>query len=319
MVDLPVDRAALQRFEDLFNPLQPETGPLPAKVLGYGEISTVLAIDSLSPHLAFKRMAMFETESEAAAYTALYAEAMAVLTEVVGLQTVPGALIQIRGVNGRPIIYLVQPKLNPQAIASRAMHLLAAADQVRLFTAVLHEICRVFSFNQAQSGLVALGLDGQMSNWVVRDFAGATLPEPIILEFLDTSSPLVQKNGVEQLDAELFLRSAPAFLRWLLRWLFLQDVVTRYYNARKVSIDLLGNLYKEQLPDLVPAFVTIANQILQEQFPQVEPITVKDVAAYYREDAMIWRVYLTFRRLDRWLHRLFRKPYPYVLPGHIKR
>lgn len=104
-----------------------------------------------------------------------------------------------------------------------------------------------------------------------------------------------------------------------MRWLFLQDVVTRYYDARKVSIDLLGNLYKEQLPDLVPAFVTITNQILPEHFPQVEPITVNDVAPYYREDTMIWRVYLTFRRLDRWLHRFFRKPYPYVLPGYIKR
>lgn len=101
----------------------------------------MLAIDSLSPHLAFKRIAMFETETEAAAYTALYAEAMAILAGEVGLQTVPGELIQTRGVNGRPIIYLVQPKLNPQTIASRAMHLLAAVNQVRLFTAVLQEIC----------------------------------------------------------------------------------------------------------------------------------------------------------------------------------
>jgi hypothetical protein len=158
-----------------------------------------------------------------------------------------------------------------------------------------------------------------MSNWAVQNLADGQLPNPITLQYLDTSSPLMQKNGVEQLDVELFLRSAPSFLRWLLRWLFLEDVATRYYDMRQVIIDLLGNLYKEQLPDLVPSCVTIANQFLGDGFSTVATITVKDVESYYREDAMIWRIYLTSRRFDRWLHRLFGKPYPYVLPGHIKR
>ena len=32
-----------------------------------------------------------------------------------------------------------------------------------------------------------------------------------------------------------------------------------------------------------------------------------------------WTVYLGFRRIDRRLHRLVGKPYPYVLPGRIDR
>lgn len=319
MTEITINQQVVQEFEDQFDPLHPETGQMPAKVLGYGEISTVLAIDSLSTAVAFKRMAMFDTEAEAAAYMALYAEVMTILAKEVGLQIVPGEMVPVRGVHGRPIIYLVQPKLNPQTIASKTLHLLDGEEQERLFTAVLHEIGRIFTFNQQHKGELALGLDGQMSNWAVQNLTGTQLPDPITLEYLDTSSPIMQKNGVEQLDVELFLRSAPSFLRWLLRWLFLEDVATRYYDLRKVVIDLLANLYKEQLPNLVPACVTIANHFLSDSFPTVGSITVKDVTSYYREDAMIWRTYLAFRRFDRWLHRLFGKPYPYVLPGHIKR
>ena len=44
-----------------------------------------------------------------------------------------------------------------------------------------------------------------------------------------------------------------------------------------------------------------------------------EVANYYKEDARIWTIYLTFRRLDRWIHRLLGIPYPYVLPGPVDR
>jgi hypothetical protein len=44
------------------------------------------------------------------------------------------------------------------------------------------------------------------------------------------------------------------------------------------------------------------------------------VRAYYREDALIWTLYLSMRRLDRWLHtNLLRREYPYILPGKTKR
>ena len=46
---------------------------------------------------------------------------------------------------------------------------------------------------------------------------------------------------------------------------------------------------------------------------------LKEIQAYYRQDAWIWRFYLAFRRIDRYLHRLLGKDYPYVLPGKTKR
>lgn len=314
-----IQPAALHAFEVQFDPLHPEAGPVPARVLGYGEMSAALAIDSLDDGAAFKRMPMFHTAVEAAAYTALYTEAMTLLQEQVGLRPVPGEPVTVPGIDGRPVLYLVQPKLKPQAIANQALPALAADEQRRLFTAVLGEIARVFAFNRAHAGRLEIGLDGQLSNWVIEDFQGGPLPEPVTLAYLDTSSPLVQKNGVEQLDPELFLRSAPAFLRWIIRGLFLQDVLTRYYDQRLVVIDLIANLYKEQLPALVPDFVAQANEFWAASGTAVAPITVPEVQSYYRQDALIWRVYLAARRFDRFWHRLLGKRYPYLLPGKIKR
>ncbi len=314
-----IESARLQAFEAQFDPLKPEAGAMPARILGYGEISTVLAIDALDGTLAFKRMPMFVDEAEADAYVVLYHEAMGLLAQRVGLQPVSGDTMLVWGPDGRPVIYLIQPKLNPQAIASQALHRLPAAEQERLFTAVFHEVDKVFRFNQAYRGRLEMGMDGQLSNWVISDYDGTALPDVMQLAYLDTSSPLMQKEGVEQLDPELFLRSAPSFMRWIIRWLFLADVLMRYYDQRLVIIDLIANLYKEQLPDLVPRFVTLANGLLADAGQPIEPIRLSEVQAYYREDALIWQVYLTFRRIDRFLHRLWRKRYPYVLPGRIRR
>jgi len=124
-------------------------------------------------------------------------------------------------------------------------------------------------------------------------------------------------RGQEQLNPELFLRSAPSFLVWLIRWLFLPDVMTRYYDFRQVVMDLVANFYKEQRPDLIPLVLEVVNGPLVEgDFP---PLTVEEVQRYYRQDAWIWRTYLSFRKVDRALHHLIRRPYPYILPEKIRR
>ena len=44
------------------------------------------------------------------------------------------------------------------------------------------------------------------------------------------------------------------------------------------------------------------------------------VEKYYKEDKLIWSLFLAFRKLDRWLKTvLFRKRYEFILPGKIKR
>jgi hypothetical protein len=159
-----------------------------------------------------------------------------------------------------------------------------------------------------------------MSNWAVPGGGdSAALAQP---RYLDTSTPLYRVDGREQLDLELFLRSAPSFLRWILRALYLKDVVNRYYDFRLVAVDLAANFYKEQVPNLVPDAVAVVNAFWAGEAADLDlaPITVKEVEDYYRQDKQIWTVYQAMRRLDRALTtRLLRKPYPYILPGVIRR
>jgi len=113
-----------------------------------------------------------------------------------------------------------------------------------------------------------------------------------------------------------------SFLVWLIRWLFLEEVMTRYYDFRRVTIDLIANFYKEQRPEFIPMLMDTANRFFAAQEAQsgMAPITQKEIVSYYREDATIWRVYLAFRKIDRFLHlKILRRPYVYILPGKIKR
>lgn len=321
--ELLVDRALLERFEAGLQPRHPEQSAIPARVMGYGEISTVLRIEAPGQaHLAYKRMPMFHSVAEAGAYEVLYREYLRVLEEQIGITAVPSRLLRLGDEQHaeRVTVYIVQELLPVSSIAHKTIHLLDEAGAELLLRAVLAEIRKVFAFNRENGTAVQLGFDGQLSNWAVRGFdpEQRRLPDPIRLLYIDTSSPLMRLNDKEQLDPELFLRSAPSFLRPIIRALFLEDVVTRYYDLRKVTIDLAANLYKEQRADLVPTAVALANEMLA-QVPGNTPITAKEVRSYYREDAFIWRFYLAARKIDRSLHQLLSKPYPYLLPDKVQR
>ncbi len=56
------DEDLVARFEAGINPFDPERSRIPARVLGYGEISTVLTINEGNPNLVYKRMPMFQSE-----------------------------------------------------------------------------------------------------------------------------------------------------------------------------------------------------------------------------------------------------------------
>jgi hypothetical protein len=312
-------------FERGFNPRHPEQSVIPAKVLGYGEISTVLEIDTEELRgLACKRMPMFLDVAEVENYLKLYREYIDVLGHQVGLNIASGETLWIRDrEHGRVTAYILQEKIPHGTIGHQAIHTLPKEKVLLLIRAVLIELKKVFDFNTEHRGEIEVGIDGQISNWAITGFnpQKPALEEPVKLIYFDTSTPLTRKNGEEQLDPELFLRSAPSFLVWILRLLFVEDVMTRYYDFRRVAVDLIANFYKEQRSELIPDLIIEVNNILSSHGSEEEftPITIKEIHSYYREDAMIWRLYLAFRKVDRSLHRLLGRSYPYVLPETIKR
>jgi len=308
----------LQAFEDELNPSDPEIHKMLRQVLGYGEISTVFELaEPAFAGFAFKRMSIFETAVELQEYLATYDEYHLLLKEKIGIKLPTHGYAACVNKSGRPIFYILQEKAGSETIGHNALSTLSVDEAIGLFAQVLHEFGKVYAFNQAQSKY-EVAIDGQMSNWAIVQNDDATSH----LIYIDTSTPIYRISGIDQLDPTLFLRSAPSFLRWILRLFFLEDVVNRYYDLRQVIVDLLGNLHKENLAYLIPTFIPIANDFLDTDLASLRPahITENEVKAYYNEDRRIWALYANMRRLDRFLHNhLFRKQYPYILPGKGKR
>lgn len=325
MPERSIDPDVLRRFEAGLDPRCPERSAVPAIVLGYGEISTVFEIDTPGARgWALKRMPMFRDEREAQTYASLYRDYVRVLTDQVGLPVAGGDVVQLVDPgHERVVLYIAQEKMPPQSIGHRAIHCLPAAEVTRLVRAVLAQLLKAFDFNRAHRGVLELGIDGQISNWAIVGFdpAAGVLPAAVELTYLDTSTPLMRRNGREQLDPELLMRSAPSFMLWLIRRAFLPEVMARYYDFRRVATDLVANFYKEGRSELVPGLVETVNRFFAEEAAgeDLKPLSAGELAGYYRFDALIWRVFLALRKLDRWVHGVRGRQYPYILPGKISR
>ena len=304
-----VDEELLHRFEAGLNPQNIENSPIPATILGFGEISAIFQLTD-NKKVAFKRMPLFSERSSAERYARRFEEYCLLLIEA-GLELPEHQTVVIQ-VPGRPVVcYIAQQRFPLERFGHRLIHHLPSKQILSLIEKVVFEISKVFIFNRSGRPSIEIALDGQISNWV--ETGGADGP----LIYIDTSTPLYQKGGVEQLDPELFLKSAPTALRWIIRLFFLESVMNRYYDQRQVYIDLAANLYKEQRPELVPITVEIINRHL---FQNLQHVTPRDVKNYYREDKLIWTLFLAFRKVDRWVKtKLVRKRYEFLLPGKIKR
>lgn len=303
---LEVNPEILRSFEQHLVPWKPEKSGRKYRLLGYGEISSIFALDTL-PGKAIKRMPLFAGRVQAEKYEEQY-HLYCKHLKTAGLN-LPEDRTVIVEIPGRPVVlYIIQQELIPEGFGHKIIHH-RKTDQVKEFVEkVFTMIDRVWQYNTRVKPGLELSLDGQLSNWVESDGT---------LYFVDTSTPLFRIDGKEQLDPELLLRSAPGFLRWILRAFFLDDVMNRYYNRRQVFVDLAANLYKEQKPELIPDVLELANFYLPKD---QDPLTIREIDKYYREDKMIWTLFLAFRRFDRWMStRIFGKRYEFILPGKIKR
>ncbi len=304
---MSLNRERLQNFETGLNPLDPLASPITCKILGYGEISTVLEIDN-DDSVAAKRMPLFATEQAAATYEKQYASYCDRLREA-GLTVPHDTTISVTGHGGISVLYILQQQLEPQRFCHKLIHTESGSYTTDMIKKIITEIEKVWTYNNDHAPELKLAIDGQLSNWV--------LLESGELFFIDTSTPLMHEHGQEVLDPELLLQSAPSFLRWLIRWQFLDDVMERYYDRYLVYTDLIANLYKEQKPELVGPWIDVVNTATTGLMERLEK---KQIEAYYKEDKLIWSLFLGLRRLDRFIKtKLFRQRYEFVLPGKIKR
>jgi len=313
----------LKRFEKNINTVHPEKGKIPIKILGYGEISLVFEILDDVNKIAYKRIPIFDNTRQAKRHIWAYNEYNRILKDEIGLNIPDYDAAWFLDENDRIQFYCVQEKLNPKSVGNRIIHQLSKQQIKTLVLLALREMKKVWRYSKNNLKL-DLGLDGQISNFSVIDYneTNPNINENTKLLYLDTSTPMFKVNGKESMEAILFLKSAPSFLRWLLKLVFLEDTVNRYYDWRRVSIDLIANFFKEQRPDMILPLIDLTNKFFTEEAPEfnIKPIKLSEVQDYYKSDKDMWVIFQKVRKLDRFLKtKIFNKQYEFYLPPDILR
>ncbi|MEJ2249432.1 MAG: DUF6206 family protein [Candidatus Lokiarchaeota archaeon] len=315
----------LKELERNIDTIHPEEGKIPIRILGFGEISLVFEIIGDNSNTAYKRIPIFDTEEQVKRHIWAYDEYNRILKEDIGLSIPDYGTAWFRRDNGEIAFYCVQEKIDPDSVGHKIIHELSnTTDLENLVLLAIREMKKVWKFNETNEKGLKVGLDGQISNFslINYDIQNPHVDNNSKLMYLDTSTPMFRTDGEEAMDAELFLKSTPSFLRWLIKAFFLEDVVDRYYDWRRVIIDLIANFYKEQKSEVIPDLINLANKFFDtEAFEfNIEPITPKEVKDYYKEDKMIWVIFQNARKIDRFIKtKILRKKYDFYLPEKIKR
>lgn len=268
--------------------------PAELSVLGYGEISAVVAVDAKAGSFAVKRLPPFPSRERFAHYEGVF---RAYLEELAARGVRP-VKSELRSLDAGDEVraYCVQPILPSDSLGPAWLKRADEADAQRFFEALVERVCAV-----AHSGA---GIDAQISNWSVQE-------EPF---YLDVTTPMLRDDeGRDLMDVDLFLASLPWALRGLVRRFVAKGILDTYFDPRLILVDMAANLIKERLKEKIPILLRVANE-------RVSRIESSEVERYYRNDARMWSLLLAVRRLDRaWQRSVRRRPYRFLLPGPIAR
>ena len=310
---MDIDIELLKRFEQELIPHDLSRSSIPAQIIGFGEISAIFKIGD-NDNIIYKRIPIFPDFQTAESYKQMYFEYCSLLKQA-GINLPEDDAVIIQAPGHPVVIYFVQQRFDDQCFCHNLINTLNEGETIEMLEQIMSALSRIWDFNKEQMKDIKIApkfeiaIDCQLSNWVWVEQNGTKK-----LVLVDTSTPFVRKNAIEQLEVELLLQSVPVYIRWLVRMLDLDDVIGRYYDHKKVVTDLVANLYKEQRADLIPVFLKIVNKYLDQELFQ------KEIDKYYKEDKMIWTLFSALRKAERFITvHVLRKRYEFILPGAIKR
>ncbi|PCJ55986.1 MAG: hypothetical protein COA73_13065 [Candidatus Hydrogenedentota bacterium] len=267
-------------------------------VIGYGEISTVLMVQTPEGNFACKRLPVFPRREDAQEIVDAINSYITAL-EAAGITCVDSDSRIVDSPNGTYTVYSVQPRLPADRLGPAYFRTLSIEEAMEATRTVWDRI--------AQATSPILAPDGQLANW-------AFLDDDVV--YLDVSTPFMRDDqGKELLNWRHYANTVPFYIRWY----FMREVpkvMDKYHSLRGQLLDYIGNLIKEDLELLVAPLIEEANT----HYISGTPITRADVQAYYKEDASGYELLQKVKRWDRTFYRtILRKPYPYILPPKIDR
>lgn len=320
-MDVNID--LLKELERTIDTVNPERGKVPLKILGYGEITLVFDIVNDEQNYAYKRLPIFESPEQADKHKQIFLEYNRLLNEEINIKTPPLEVLWFENDEGKIIFYAVQEKILPASVGNKVIHQVGKKDIEILILKALREMKKVWSFNR-ENKTYDVGLDGQISNFAVINYDPdkPKVDESSELIYIDTVPPFYRKYGAEAMEIALLTKSMPKFIRGLLKAIFLQDLIDRYYDWRLVSVDLIANFFKEQKPELILPIIHVVNNFFEEEANDfnINPFSLEEIQKYYKFDKLIWVLYQRMRLFDRFIKtKLLKKKYDYYLPGKIER
>ena len=291
-----VDVEALERSVERALQHGDETG---LHVLGYGEITTVIAWPGPDGPFACKRLPLF-TGERFAEYQPAFADYLVALADR-GIAVLPTELVYRTRPDGLIVAYCIQPVLPPESLLPQVLRDATTAHdgEARIRTllgALIDHIARVVDDH--------VGIDAQVSNWAVEDSS---------LVYLDVSTPFLRDTeGHDRFDCDTYLESIPAMFRGFARRFVIPGVVQTYHSTRSITLNLAGHLTKEGLGEWIPLTLELARERLDVD------LTAREAQRHYRNDIRLWGLIQRVRRVDRvWQRRVRRREYPFLLPGPV--
>jgi len=165
-MSIEIDIGLLKEFEEGLDTLHPERSRVPAKIIGYGEISTVFQIGQSD--FVYKRMPVFDNEEQVIKYESIYRDYNEILKSA-GLNLPEFGGVRIITDDGRFVFYDVQQKLSEASIGNKVIYMIDDEKIKSLVLLVIKELKKIMDFNNKNEDL-KIGIDGQISNWAIADF-----------------------------------------------------------------------------------------------------------------------------------------------------
>ena len=266
--------------------------PHELSVLGYGEISIVVAWPPEQPRWAVKRLPVFRDPSAVERYADVLDRYVAALRSR-GIDVLDTTLRTVVGDDGSRTGYLVQPAVPADTLVPRLLAAARPTPDHPLLTHVIDAVVRVVDER--------VGLDAHLANWASTE--GAVV-------YFDLTTPLLRDSaGRWEVDGRLLAAAVPWAVRPAVTRFVIPSIVARYHDRRLVLLDIAVNLLRLRMPQWVPPLLAAAKARADVT------ITPDDVRRDYRSESRTWTVLQAVRRTDRaWQRHVRRRPYPFLIP-----